>query len=233
LDDRPRGPIRWERHAKPDGSVRSLVRLSARDGLAYRRLVAPLVPAIERSLRPGVVANRATRGARVGPWRPGWAVWRRATRGAIGDVRDVCVIVSDVRDCYGSVGERALRPLGLSEELTAFLRALRDAGVRGLPVGPDPSAILANAILGIADDEAAAAGCQPFRWVDDVVLVAAGRSSAQRAFDAWRRSLGCLGLEAHDAKTRLATTRLGALALLEHRSGSDAGPSGRVIIPAP
>jgi len=113
--------------------------------------------------------------------------------------------MSDVRDCYPSMGERALEALGCSGALASFLRALEEAGVRGLPVGPDPSAILANGVLAHADRAAAAAGCRPIRWVDDVVLVAAGRRPAIRAFDAWRRGLAELGLEAHDGKSRMFT----------------------------
>jgi hypothetical protein len=143
------------------------------------------------------------------------------------------VIVSDVRDCYGSMGERALAPLNPDGELVAFLRTLTEAGVRGLPVGPDPSAILANGILAIADREAAVAGCHPIRWVDDVIFVAAGHRSAQRAFDAWRRSLEHLGLQAHDGKTRRASGSLESRLLVHGRSASDVGPVARGIIAAP
>jgi hypothetical protein len=115
------------------------------------------------------------------------------------------VIVSDVRDCYPSVRERALEAVACSDQLRAFLRGMVDAGVHGIPVGPDPSAILANGVLANADRAAAAAGCRPIRWVDDVVLVAAGRRPVIRAFDAWRRALAELGLEAHDGKTRMFT----------------------------
>ena len=38
------------------------------------------------------------------------------------------MIVSDVRDCYQSVGERALETVGCSGELGSFLRALAEAG---------------------------------------------------------------------------------------------------------
>ena len=199
----PPGPIRWERLAGPGGRERWIARLRPRDDRTYRRLVAPLVPAIERSLGPDAFANRALAGARLRPWAPARVAWRRVVRSAATDRTEESVIVrSDVRDCYGSMGERALRALRIGPELDAFLRALADAGVRGVPVGPDPSAILANAILAIADREAAAAGCRSIRWVDDVLLVAAGRRSAQRAFDTWRRTLAELGLEAHEGKTR-------------------------------
>jgi len=197
---RPPGQIRWEPCAKPGGGARWIVRLGGRDDRTYRRLVAPLVPAIERSLGSIAFANRAGPGARLGPWRPARRAWGRVVRAAAGGETEV-IVVSDVRDCYGSMGERALRVLGIGGELDRFLRTLRDAGIRGLPIGPEPSAILANAILGIADREAEVAGCRPIRWVDDVAFAAAGRGTARRAFDAWRRTLEELGLEAHEGKT--------------------------------
>jgi hypothetical protein len=232
VDQRPPGPIRWERHAKPGGGERWIARLRPRDDRTYRRLVAPLVPAIERSLGPDAFANRAIAGARLRPWAPARDAWWRVARTAATDRAEGIVIVrSDVRDCYGSMGERALRAIRIGPELDGFLRALGDTGVRGLPVGPDPSAILANAILAAADHEAGAAGCRAIRWVDDVLLVAAGRRSAQRGFDAWRRALADLGLEAHDGKTRWFTGRgCGALPV---GSGSGPGSGGRDIIAAP
>jgi hypothetical protein len=205
MHQRPAGPIRWERGSKPGGGDRWLVRLDPRDQRTYRQLVLPLVPRIERSVGPLAFAARATSDGRLRPWPGARSAWRRAVRRSILGASGSVVIVSDVRDCYPSVGERALEAVACSHELRSFLRAVADAGVRGIPVGPDPSAILANGVLGYADRAAAAAGCRPIRWVDDVVMVAAGRRPAIRAFDAWRRALGELGLEAHDGKTRMFT----------------------------
>jgi hypothetical protein len=205
VHQRPAGPIRWERRGKPGGGDRPLARLDRRDQLTYHRLVLPLVPRIERAVGLLVFAARATSDGRLQPWPGARSAWRRAVRRSIVGAAGSVVIVSDVRDCYPSMGERALTALGCSDELGTFLRALADAGVRGLPVGPDPSAILANGILASADRAVAAAGCHPIRWVDDVVLVAAGRRPVIRAFDAWRRALAELGLEAHDGKTRMIT----------------------------
>jgi hypothetical protein len=203
MHQRPAGPIRWERCSKPGGGDRWLVRLDQRDQRTYRDLVLPLVPRIERSVGPLAFAARATSDGRLRP-RPGArSAWRRAVRRSVARASDRVVIVSDVRDCYPSVGERALEAVACSDQLRTFLRGMADAGVRGIPVGPDPSAILANGVLAHADGAAAAAGCRPIRWVDDVVMVAAGRRPAIRAFDAWRRALGELGLEAHDGKTRM------------------------------
>jgi hypothetical protein len=52
------------------------------------------------------------------------------------------------------------------------------------------------------------------------VFVAAGRRGAQRAFDAWRRSLEALGLEAHEGKTRWALGATDALDLLGRATAS-------------
>ena len=231
MHQRPAGPIRWERCSKPGGGDRWLVRLDPRDQRTYRDLVLPLVPRIERSVGPLAFAARATSGGGLRPWPAARAAWRRAIRRSMGASGRV-VIVSDVRDCYPSVGERALEAVACSDQLRTFLRGVADAGVRGIPVGPDPSAILASGVLAYADHAAAAAGCRPIRWVDDVVMVAAGRRPVLRAFDAWRRALGELGLEAHDGKTRMFTDVGEALATIGSL-GRSGVTSAHGIIPEP
>src|SRR5262249_57679378 len=126
---------------------------------------------------------------RVRAWRTARRIWRRAGRDAVARLEDVVVVTSDVRRCYPSIGERSFTALGIDAELTAFLLALWDLGVVGLPIGPDPSAVLANGVLAIADAEAAAAGCPPLRWGGDGGFVAAGRRRAQGALAAWRGGL--------------------------------------------
>src|SRR5262245_18775047 len=218
--ERPPGPIRWERRPKPGGGERRITRLDPVDDESFRRLVAPLVPRLERSLGPGAIANRATTDAHLRAWGGARRVWRRALRAALAGERHVVIVAADVRECYASIRDPALAAVGVDGELWSFLRALRDRGVEGLPIGPDPSAILANGVLAIAGWRARAAGCRPIRWVDDVVFAAAGRRSAWLAFDAWRRSLEELGLEANEGKTRSAVGRIDALDLL-----GDATPS--------
>ena len=205
MHQRPAGPIRWERYSRSGGGDRWLVRLDPRDQRTYRELVLPLVPRIERSVGPLAFAARPSSDGGLRPWPGARSAWRRAVRRSIVRASGWVVIVSDVRDCYPSMGERALEAVACSDQLRTFLRGVADAGVRGIPVGPDPSAILGNGVLAYADRAAAAAGCRPIRWVDDVVMVAAGRRPVIRAFDAWRRSLAELGLEAHDGKTRMFT----------------------------
>ena len=70
------------------------------------------------------------------------------------------VAVTDVRECYGSITSRVveqrLRAIGAPEdgidEVRSWLRAFREAGVDGLPVGPVASAVLADVVLAAGDD---------------------------------------------------------------------------------
>ena len=116
------------------------------------------------------------------------------------------VIVSDVAACYPSIRPAAIRMAarragGEPEPLIAQLARFRDAGVRGIPIGPAPSAWVGEAILSIADDRAHRAGIPPIRWVDDVVF-AGDRDAVRRASVAWTRALCELGLRENETKRR-------------------------------
>jgi hypothetical protein len=119
------------------------------------------------------------------------------------------IVRSDVRDCYASIGPGAVAgSLGAAradraavDALLRLLDALRRHGVPGLPVGPAPSAVIANAVLADGDRAIASAGVAHARWVDDVLLFAGSAGEARRAFDAWRRALDAAGLEVSLAKT--------------------------------
>ena len=113
--------------------------------LRNRRLVLPLVPRIERSIGPAAFAARAAPDGRLRPVQGARSAWRRAVRRSIVAPAASVVIVSDVRDCYPSVGERALEALGCSGALASFLRALAGAGVRGLPIADRASGTGASA----------------------------------------------------------------------------------------
>lgn len=196
------GPIRWELVAKPAGGTRPIAHLDPRDAAVYRRLVQPHAAAVDRGLGAGAFANRTDRFGNLVAVGPARRRWRGAVDRAMATPPRGSIILSDVRDCYASIDPRVLGRVGIDDpDLLGFLRGLHDAGVRGLPVGPQPSAIIANAVLGFADRAVVEAAAVPIRWVDDVVLVGRDRLGAERAFDAWRRALASLGLEAHDGKT--------------------------------
>ena len=119
------------------------------------------------------------------------------------------VAVTDVRECYGSIASRVveqrLRAIGAPEdgigEVRSWLRAFREAGVEGLPVGPVASAVLADVVLASGDDALRRVGASFTRWVDDVVIFASDRRGRGAALDALRAAWASLGLEMHELKT--------------------------------
>lgn len=199
------------------GGIRWLAELDPSLARAYERLVADLAPGIERILAPSVLANRValadpTRGVlRLEPWRSARARFRRALAGGL--VSATTVVLADVRDCYASICpdacavaiRRAGAPRSSIIELGRLLWELHTGGIPGLPVGPAPSAVLANAVLARTDRSLAAAGFAHLRWVDDFVVFASGRAEAERALAVLRFALADLGLELCDSKTRLLT----------------------------
>ena len=140
------------------------------------------------------------------------------------------VVSADVHQCYPSIVPDAvglaLAECGIGagdiEELLTLLRRIARAGTPGLPIGPEPSAVLANAVLATADAAATHAGVRLLRWVDDVVLVGPDRSSVVRGFDAWAEALGVVGLRVNEGKTRGWGSAEEAIAALgvSHPSGT-------------
>ena len=200
------GP-RFEPVPKPGGGRRWLTRLDPAADAEYRLVVRPLAGRIERALGPEAFAIR-TRPASVGPtlapWAPARAAWRRTLRGVLrGAAPGTAFAVADVRDCYGSISAETIASLLGPEaaHAVAFLRRLQEHGARGLPIGPDPSAILANAVLGEVDRAVRETGARHVRWVDDVVLWGP-RADVGRALVALEDVTGRMGLTLHERKTR-------------------------------
>jgi hypothetical protein len=185
----------------------------------YRAAVGPLAGRIERSLGPEVFAIRARPGGagwRLEPWQPARVAWRRALRRAIREAtRGTSFAVADVRDCYGSISPETIRALLGPEaaDAVAVLRRLDQHGVRGLPVGPDPSAILANAPLSRLDRAIRPRGARFARWVDDVFLWGS-RDDVRRAVAALAPAAAEMGLDLHRDKTRILSDREEARALM-------------------
>jgi hypothetical protein len=116
--------------------------------------------------------------------------------------------VADVRDCYGSISPETIAALLGPEaaHAVAFLRRLHDRGVRGLPIGPEPSAVLANSVLSEMDRAIRGTGAQHLRWVDDLVLWGSA-TDLKRALGALADVAVRMGLELHRTKTRLLADR--------------------------
>jgi hypothetical protein len=196
---------------KPGGGVRWLAILGPADDAVYRRAVRRLSEMIERVLGPEVVANRVATGPglRLRPWRSERRTFVRSSRSLLGT--GAVVVKADVRECYPSIRsemvERALIGLGAwRSDVIAVWRILDrfgGDGIAGLPIGPDPSAVLANAVLVTADDAVRAAGGRHVRWVDDVWAIARNERHADELLDRLRRDLAAIGLSLNEAKTRI------------------------------
>jgi hypothetical protein len=204
--------------SKPGGGTRWLTVLDPADDAAYRASVGPLVGRIERSLGPEVVAVRARRvdaGWTLAPWRPARAAWRSSIRRAILDAPGATFAVADVRDCYASISLETITALlgPDAAQAVAILRRFREGGVRGLPVGPEPSAILANAALSRLDRAIRRTGARHLRWVDDVVLWGPAHE-VRSALSAMRTAADAIGLDLHQDKTRVFEDREDAAAVL-------------------
>jgi hypothetical protein len=210
---------RFEPVPKRSGGVRWLTRLDPAGDTEYREAVRPLAGRIERSLGPEVFAPRTSPGPggwRLAPWTPARVGWRRALRAAIrGASRGTTFALADVRDCYGSISPETIGALlgpGAAPAV-AVLRHLHDHGVRGLPVGPDPSAVLANAALSILDRAIRSSGVRHVRWIDDVVLWGT-TADVERALGALAAAAAAIGLDLHWEKTRILADRLELRAVL-------------------
>lgn len=211
-------PVRLVRIRQP-GGARMLAVLEPATRERYVELVAGVADAVERALSPRVVANRVAFAGvcppelRLRPWR----LERRVFAARLAELagRAEALAFADVRHCYASmepavVGE-GLRWLGLASasEIEGFLRGLASEGVRGLPVGPKASAVLANLVLARVDRALEGAGIEHLRWVDDVVVAATRPAEALALI---REALAEIGLSLNETKTRvlavpLATTR--------------------------
>jgi hypothetical protein len=177
-------------------------------------MVAAIVDRVEAALRPDVVANRAagrsaTTVLALQPWR---GARRRLFRRAAAMAADAgAIAVADVAECFATIRprevERSLRGVGARavdvRTLRGFLEGLEERGVRGLPIGPPPSAVLANAVLAGADDALARAGVRFVRWVDDVLIFARDARRARSALSRLEEALGASGLRTNPRKTRL------------------------------
>lgn len=195
-------------------SLRALTVLPSEDAIAYTRSVARVAPAVEAALGPAVIANRVVLAdparpvLRLEPWRSARSRFRSRLRTLTADAP--LVVMADVRACYPSISPRivarGLDSVGCERSAVApileLLEAFASRGITGLPIGPDPSAVLANAVLASIDHALGGAGITHLRWVDDVIA-APSSGSAGRVLDLLERRLAGLGLELAEGKTRI------------------------------
>lgn len=203
------GRVRFISVRHPRGS-RRLALLDPETLRSYTRMVASVATTVEAALSRRVAANRVATcsvdppALRLRPWR----TERDAFAALLSELSeaDGPLAFADVRRCYASISPRIvgeeLQRLGVGAawEIERFLRGLEPDGVRGLPVGPDPSAVLSNAVLGHADRTLEHAGIEHVRWVDDVVIAS---PDPLDAVEVLRGALEEIGLRLNERKTRI------------------------------
>ncbi len=193
------------------GGTRWLTLLSEEAAEAYADAVAEVAPAIETRLGPYVFANRVARYSPLSlePWRSARSRFKRVAIRLAEDLHTVAV--TDVRDCFASIRDAAVEEalLRLACEpravarIVGLLRGFARDGIPGLPIGPEPSAVLANAVLSAADEALEASGSVHLRWVDDFVVVARHAADAGKALEQLRGALEAVGLSVNERKTRI------------------------------
>ncbi len=197
----------------------------------YVRVVAAVAPAIEAGLAPTVAAHRV-RVASVDPpvlrLRP-FAAERARFRRRLTALADdhPCLLFADVRACYPSIAPSAVAA-GLAAlachhagalEVVRFLRRLGSLGVRGLPIGPEPSAVLANAVLSAVDRALTSRGLPYLRWVDDPVVGLADPGDATGVLTAVSEALAERGLALNPDKTHVVAAQGGQVGPLPISTG--------------
>jgi hypothetical protein len=205
-----------------------LTRLGPRDERAYREAVARVAVRADGSLQSAVVAERAILTGLPGRGGPTLVVEdlrsarRRFRREAsrLSRSRPGPVVMADVRAFFcsvtpGGVGHALLGAGCHPADVSPVLRLLERFGehdVRGLPIGPEASAVLANAVLASVDDALAATGARHLRWVDDFLVFPSRARDAAGMLDRLSDALAAIGLELAPEKCgiqELADTALG------------------------
>jgi hypothetical protein len=152
---------------------------------------------------------------------------------------------TDIREFFASVRpadvERALRerradPAGI-RALRGLLETLVDAGVPGLPAGPDASLPLAHAVLeradrAVADTVGESSRTGFVRWVDDYVVVASCERQAERALVRLSETLGRMELRTAPEKTSFSVVGGNGVASGLGSGSWSRGPGTPTIRPA-
>jgi reverse transcriptase-like protein len=162
------------------------------DSIVYLGLVLMAAEAIERNrihVRERVVHSFRYRPARMSgrlfDSRFSYVTFLKDARRRRG-VSDF-LVNCDIADFFGSVSpesvDRALADAGVAQStndhIVSLLRLWSKGGAKGLPVGPNASKILAEAVLCRTDRLLQAQGVEFVRYVDDFKLIAPDRATAE------------------------------------------------------
>ena len=192
------------------------------DEILYTALVLAAGPEVERALGKNVFSYRMAHlndPELLQDQGQAWGRFQTAQREARTRGWEYA-LAADVAGFYEYVMDvvlfETLETLGVPAEVTDGLRGLikgwhKKSGLRGLPQGPDASAVLANAFLVPVDDEvasvAAARGWEYIRWSDDIRVFTNSEDEARMAAFVVSGAMRRRGLYLAPAKTRVVTVK--------------------------
>jgi len=196
-----------------NGRTRALDIPCVRDRIVLRTLLDVLTPVVERHLHPCAFGYRSGRGA------------QEAVRHAQQCIREgkLWVFRSDITDFFGSM-ERTrllehLATLIYDEKILCLISKFLNAPVkadsritfpaRGIAQGSCLSPLLSNVYLRLFDVAMHEAGYKMIRYADDLLVLAATSSEAQRASTIVCNLLADYGLSLNSAKTVITSVNNG------------------------
>ena len=184
------------------------------DEVLYRTIVAGFAEDIESSLGPEVKSYRLSSGGTAWTYRDhryGHGVRRREARAWFRDAAVVGIGTLDVRSYYPSIRAEALvlvlSRLGAREsdlrDLQTVLESWQgDWGVRGVPIGPEASGLLGNAMLMSVDQGLRDRGVRFSRYSDDYWIELTSAVSFGNVVETVSEELDRLGLALNPDKVR-------------------------------
>lgn len=212
-EDQVPGPAASFPLPKPGkGELRRMAHLHPLDELQMRLLVDRLL-----ATRPHRF-QRHSFGARLSVAPPGWVIepskhaWEslrwEASR-LIASGRYATMIKCDVRSCYPSITadvvEQALAGSGYCpRDIAPIVRLLRELPLvgapKGLPIGPEASAVIADLVLDAVDQAFAESEFAHLRYSDDSFIFVPNGACPDVAYETYRQALLAIGLQPNAEK---------------------------------
>lgn len=222
---------RYPRHSRTDffpvpksaaGKLRSMVYADPIDEAIYRSAVGAIAAAVDFALGPEVESYRLRRlhpTWELRSWRYGDTSRRRAIRDFAYSEEFAAIGKVDIKDYYGSIDLEVLNQVLSSEfgcdvdDVARLHELLLDWqttwNVRGVPVGPEASGILGNAMLFPLDRALREMGVRFVRFTDDVHLFLEREDRWEDVLERVEEVVAGLGLKLNDDKTSIAATQWG------------------------
>lgn len=206
--------------------LRTLSVLGA-DDLVVMRAAAGRIAATTDRLLPGCVHS-----ARLSKRPPAWSFCKPAKSHKRFRKKALALIEggheamcrTDVENYYGSidltVAAHWLREWGCNQESTDFLLRLIEqwqlwANLRGIPVGPEGSAVVGNALLLPLDQRMSSLRAQHLRWMDDILIFATTPVETRLLVNPADEEIGKLRLKRSIEKTAFFDTGQESKAAIE------------------